>query len=73
MLIVDIEALCDYLPDLNNSHLVKELYTVYNDYIDNQNIDEEEIDEAEYDVDSDDSREIENKAINNLFGSLQES
>lgn len=73
VLLVDIEALCDYMPDLKTSQIVKEINTVYNDYIDNQNTDEEGLDEAEYEDDSDDSRDIENKAIDNLFGSMQES
>lgn len=73
VLLVDIEALCDYMPNLKTSQIVKEINTVYNDYIDNQNTDEEELDEADYYDDSDDSREIENIAIDNLFGSMQES
>ena len=69
VLYADAEAICDYIPDLNNSQIIKEINKAFNEYIDNQKL-IEELEEAEDDDDSDDSREIENKAIDNLFGSI---
>lgn len=69
-LFTDADVLCDYIPDLINSPIIKDINKTFNEYIDNQNLIEEELDEVEDEDDSDDSREIENKAIDNLFGSI---
>ena len=70
---VDAEALCDYMPGLNNNQIIKEINKAFNEYIDNQNLIEEELDEVEDEDNSNDSRDIENKAIDNLFGSIYDS
>lgn len=69
----DTEALCDFIPDLNNSQIIKEINKDYNKYIDNHYRNEEklEIPEGYYYLDY--SQDEENKAIDNLFGSLHES
>lgn len=75
LLQVDAEILCEYIPDLNNSQIIKEINKDFNEYIDNQNRKEEEL-ELE-DTEDDDYFEYsqceEDKAIDNLFGSIQES